>query len=87
MSEKPVVVEQRKASSEACHTMLLRKHTAVAPWHIVQANDDRLGRLNLTRDILSRLHYAGKKNKLMQPDPDVAFEFAPDCTAARRLAR
>ena len=60
---------------------------AVAPWHIVRADDKRLARLNLMRDILSRLHYAGKKNKLVQPDPNIAFEFTPECIEARRLAR
>jgi len=39
------------------------------------------------RNILSRLHYAGKKTMLVQSDPDVVFEFTPDCIAARRLAR
>ena len=67
--------------------MLLRTHTAVAPWRIVRANDKRLARLNLIRDILSRLHYAGKKNKLVRPDPDIAFEFTPDCIDGKRLAR
>lgn len=76
-----------KAYSDARNTMLLRTHTAIAPWHIVKADDKRLARLNLMRDILSRLHYAGKKNKLVQPDPDVAFEFTPDCIANKRLAR
>ena len=82
-----VAVKHWKAYSEARDSMLLRTHTAVAPWHIVRADDKRLARLNLMRDILSRLHYAGKKNKLVQPDPDVAFEFTPDCITARRLAR
>ena len=82
-----VAVKHWRAYSEARDTMLLRTHTAVAPWHIVRADDKRLARLNLMRDILSRLHYAGKKNKLVQPDPDVAFEFTPDCIAAKRLAR
>ena len=49
--------------------------------------DKRLARLNLMRDILSRLQYAGKKNKFVQPDPDVAFELTPDCIAGKRLAR
>jgi len=75
-----VAVKHWKAYSEARDSMLLRTHTAVAPWQ-------RLARLNLMRDILSRLRYAGKKNKLVQPDPDVAFEFTPDCITARRLAR
>ena len=82
-----VAIKHWKAYSEARDTMLLRTHTAVAPWHIVRADDKRLARLNLMRDIPSRLHYAGKKNKLVQPDPDVAFEFTPDCIKARRLAR
>ncbi|WP_454909474.1 polyphosphate kinase 2 [Variovorax gossypii] len=82
-----VAIKHWKAYSEARDTMLLRTHTAVAPWHIVRADDKRLARLNLMRDILSRLHYAGKKAKLVQPDPDVAFEFTPDCIAAQRLAR
>ena len=67
--------------------MLLRTHIAVAPWHIVRADDKRLVRLNLMRDILSRLQCAGKKNKLVQPDPDVEFEFTPDCIGGKRLAR
>ena len=67
--------------------MLLRTHTAIAPWHIVRTDDKRLARLNLIRDILSRLHYAGKKNKLVQPDPDIAFAFTPDCIDAKLLAR
>lgn len=82
-----VAVKHWKAYSEARDTMLLRTHTAIAPWHIVRADDKHLARLNLMRDILSRLHYAGKKNKLVQPDPEVAFEFTPDCIAAKRLAR
>ena len=76
-----------KAYCEARDAMLLRTHTALAPWHIVRADDKRLARLNLMRDILSRLHYAGKKNKLVQPDLNVVFEFTPECIAAKRLAR
>ena len=38
------------------------------------------------RDILSRLHYEGKKTKLVQPDTEIAFEFTPECIDAKRLA-
>ena len=76
-----------KAYSDARDAMLLRTHTAFAPWHIVRADDKRLARLNLMRDILSRLPYPGKKNKLVQPDANIAFEFTPECIAAKRLAR
>jgi polyphosphate kinase 2 len=82
-----VAVKHWKAYSEARDEMLLRTHTPIAPWHIVKANNKRLARLNLIRDILSRLHYAGKKNKLVQPDTNFAFEFTPDCITAKRLAR
>ena len=82
-----VALKHWKAYSEARDAMLLRTHTAIAPWHVVRADDKRLARLNLMRDILSRLHYAGKKNKLVQPDPNVAFEFTPECIGAQRLAR
>ncbi|WP_420130756.1 polyphosphate kinase 2 [Rhodoferax ferrireducens] len=82
-----VAVKHWKAYSTARDEMLLRSHTAIAPWHIVRADDKRLARLNLMRDILSRLHYAGKKMRLVQPDPDIAFEFTPDCVDARLLAR
>jgi polyphosphate kinase 2 len=82
-----VAVKRWKAYSAARDAMLLRTHTAIAPWHIVRANNKRLARLNLIRDILSRLHYAGKKNKLVQPDTDIVFEFTPDCIDAKRLAR
>ena len=60
---------------------------ALPIWCIVRTNNKRLARLNLIRDILSSLHYAGKKNKLVQPDADIAFEFTPDCIQLQRLAR
>ena len=82
-----VAVKHWKAYSAARDAMLLWTHTAIAPWHIVRTNNKRLARLNLIRDILSRLHYVGKKNKLVQPDADIAFEFTPDCIESQRLAR
>lgn len=82
-----VAVKHWKAYSAARDAMLLHTHTATAPWHIVRTNNKRLARLNLIRDILSRLHYAGKKNKLVQPDADISFEFTPDCIHSQRLAR
>jgi len=82
-----VAVKHWKAYSVARDAMLMRTHTATAPWRIVRADNKRLARLNLMRDILSRLHYAGRKDKLVRPDPDIVFEFSPDCLEAGRLAR
>jgi len=67
--------------------MLLRTHTVIAPWHIVRADNKRSARVNLIRDILSRLHYAGKKDKVVRPDPAIVFEFTPECIESQRLAR
>lgn len=82
-----VAVKHWKAYSQARNEMLTRTHSAVAPWHIVRADDKRLARLNLIRDILSRLHYAGKKEKLLRTDAELVFEFSPDCIDTGYLAR
>ena len=58
-----VAVKHWKAYSAARDAMLLRTHTAIAPWHIVRTNNKRLARFKLIRDIPSRLHHAGKLNK------------------------
>ncbi len=82
-----VAIKHWNDYSAARDEMLLRTHTALSPWHIVRTNDKRAARLNLIRDILSRLDYKGKKHKLVQPESDVAFTFTPDCIASHRLAR
>ena len=69
--------------------MLLRTHSASCPWLIVRADNPRLVRLNLARALLSRLSrlsYAGKHLDVVTPDPDIAFEFSPDCIPPERLA-
>lgn len=81
-----VAVGHWRAYSKARNTMLLRTHTPFAPWHIVRADDKRLARLNLIRDILSRLEYRDKDNKLVRPDPAIVFEFAPASIDAGLLA-
>ena len=73
--------------TQARDAMLLGTHTAAAPWLIVRTDSKRHARLNLMRDILSRLHYAGKRTALVQPDRDIVFEFTSDCLSDRRLAR
>jgi polyphosphate kinase 2 len=66
--------------------MLLGSHTVSAPWQIVRTDSKRQARLNLIRDILSRLHYGGSSKDLLAPDRKVVFEFTPDCLTTRRLA-
>ena len=82
-----VAIKNWKQYSEARDLMLARTHHAVAPWRIVRTDDKRLARVNLIRDILSRVHYAGKKSRQVQPDRAIAFEFNPDRFESMRLAR
>ncbi len=81
-----VAIKHWKAYSSARDTMLMRTHTDVSPWRIVSADNKHLARLNLIRDILSSLPYAGKKNALVKADPGIVFGFTPQCVETGRLA-
>lgn len=64
-----------KAYSQARNEMLARTHTPIAPWTLVHADNKRLARLNLIKDLLSRLHYAGKDERLIRTDPRIVFTY------------
>lgn len=69
-------LKQWKAYSQARNEMLARTHTLTAPWTLVRADSKRLTRLNLIKDLLSRLHYAGKDERLLRADPGIVFTYA-----------
>jgi polyphosphate kinase 2 len=75
-----------KAYSAARNEMLLRSHTTVAPWTIVRANEKRVARLNVIKDLLGRLHYADKDEPLVQPDRQIVFPYDPSCVENGLLA-
>ena len=64
-----------KAYSIARNEMLARTHSQIAPWTLVLANNKRLARLNIIKDVLSRLHYDDKDKRLIQPDPRIVFAY------------
>ena len=68
-------VKHWKAYSLARNEMLARSHNPIAPWTLVRANDKRLARLNIIKDLLGRLHYAGKDKRLIRPDPQIVFAY------------
>jgi polyphosphate kinase 2 len=77
-----------KDYSKARDTMLARTSTPASPWLIVKANDKRVARLNLIRDLLSRVDYKGKaKAKALQPDRGIVFPFESTALTDGRLAR
>lgn len=61
--------------SEARNEMFRRTHTLIAPWHVVSADHKPATRINLIRDLLSRLEYHDKDEKLLAADPDVVFPY------------
>ena len=75
-----------KAYSAARNEMLLRSHTTIAPWTVVHANEKRLARLNVIKDLLGRLHYADKDEELVQPDRQIVFPYDPSCVESGLLA-
>jgi len=81
-----VAIKHWDEYSEARDAMLLGSHITDAPWKILRTDSKRHARLNLMRDILSRLHYAGRSKKLLAPDRNIVFKFTPDALAKQRLA-
>lgn len=67
--------------SAARNEMLLRTHTANAPWTVVQADSKPLARLNLIRHLLQHLPYRGKDRALVEPDAQVVQCYDPDLGA------
>ena len=55
--------------------MLAHSHSAVAPWTVVRTDDKQLARLNIIKNLLGRLHYAGKDKRLLRPDPQIVFTY------------
>ncbi|HVJ53526.1 MAG TPA: polyphosphate kinase 2 [Aliidongia sp.] len=61
--------------SKARDKMLADTHHRKGPWTVVRADDKHTARLNVIRDLLSRLSYKGKDSKLAKPDREIVFEF------------
>lgn len=61
--------------SKARDAMFARSHTPIAPWTVVRANDKHTARLNVMRDLLSRLDYRGRDKRLVKPDRGIVFAY------------
>jgi polyphosphate kinase 2 (PPK2 family) len=64
-----------EAYSAARNEMLVRSHVPMAPWTVVRANDKRLTRLNVIKDLLGRLEYTDKDEELVRPDRQIVFPY------------
>jgi polyphosphate kinase len=81
-----VALKHWQAYSDARDEMLTRTTIACAPWHVVNANDKRLTRIHLIRDLLSRIDYRGKLKDGIHADPRIVTPFEPPLAEAGRLA-
>jgi polyphosphate kinase 2 len=68
-------IKRWKAYSLARNEMLARSHNPIAPWTLVRADDKHLARLNIIKDLLGRLHYADKDERLIRPDSQIVFPY------------
>lgn len=64
--------------TEAFEKMFARTHTHVCPWVIVNTNDKKRARLNVARDILSKIDYEGKDQTsvCLLPDPSIVWTYS-----------
>lgn len=80
-------VKQWKAYSRARNEMLTRTHNSLTPWTVVCADDKRLTRVNVIKDFLGKLHYAGKDAQLVRADQRIVFSFDGADPDGSRLQR
>ncbi|MBL8689145.1 MAG: polyphosphate kinase 2 [Rhodospirillaceae bacterium] len=81
-----VALKKWKAYSKARDEMLKRTHNPLTPWTIVCSNDKKAARLNLIRDLLSRLPYDGKQPRLLKADPKIVFPYSESCLRDGKIA-
>jgi polyphosphate kinase 2 (PPK2 family) len=64
-----------KDYSRARNAMLARTHHPAAPWTVVEADNKQLARLNLIKDLLTRLDYRGKREAALVTNPAIVFRY------------
>ena len=72
-----VAVAHWQDYGEARDVMLARSHSRHAPWIVVRADDKHQARLNLIRDLLTRVNCPGLDEHMAKPDRLVVREFEP----------
>ena len=69
-------IDKWSSYSRARNEMFARTQNPVAPWTVVRADDKRLARINLIKDLLMRLHYDEKDEAALLIDPDIIFPYS-----------
>ncbi len=75
-----VALEKWDDYSVARNEMLAHTHNAISPWTIVRADDKQLARLNVIKDMLSKLDYKDKDSGLVLADARVVSPYSSSHT-------
>lgn len=67
--------------------MLLRTHTAIAPWTCVRADHKKRAHIHVMRHLLHALAAPKLAKNVKAPDPDVVFPFEAEALSDGRLER
>jgi polyphosphate kinase 2 len=70
-----VALKRFEAYTEARDQMLVRTSSPLSPWIVVRADDKRVARLNVIRDLLARLASPETDKHLAVPDLGVVFPY------------
>ena len=73
--------------SRARDAMLTQTHHPDAPWIVVRADSKHAARLNVIRDILTRVAYPGARKQLRPAESDVTQQFRVDLINSGWLAQ
>ena len=76
-----------KPYTAARDEMLMRTHTAWAPWTCVRNDHKKRGRLNLIRHLLHQTAPKAVRDEVAAPDADVVFSFEATALKDGRLER
>ncbi len=75
-------------NAEERNRMDMDSRTAARPLGCAQGEDDKqLARLNIIKDMLSRLHYADKDERLILPDSQIVFAYDAAYLEGDQLAK
>ena len=75
------------AYSVARDDMLKHTSSKIAPWTVISANDKKLAHLNLIADLLSRVDYPEKDNKLLKIDPKIVLRWPANTKKLPKLSQ
>jgi len=82
-----VALDNWDGYSLARNEMLARSHSQLAPWTLVRADNKRLTRINVIRDLLDKLHYSNKNPDILPPDRQIVFPYDSADLENTQLAR